>query len=80
MKKDSKIVVKNNHLHHANKVGYFQFMGGPNHDVVVCCESPSCIKDGRVKFCFVLERMISKSANNELGSICIMANGEYHEK
>jgi len=53
MKKDSKIVVKNNHLHHANKVGYFQFMGGPNHDVVVCCESPSCIKDGvsQVLFC-----------------------------
>jgi hypothetical protein len=53
MKKDSKIVVNSNHPHHANKIGYFQFMGGPNRDVVVCCESPSCCENGvsQVLFC-----------------------------
>jgi len=41
MTKNQKMRVKNTHIHHPSRIGYFQFLAGANNDTVVLTESPT---------------------------------------
>jgi hypothetical protein len=63
MKKNDKVQVRSDHPFLANKIGYFQFMGGPNKDVVVFAKNSSeDIENwtgfGRELFCVGIEDLI----------------------
>lgn len=38
---NQKLKVRDNHLYHPGRVGFFQFMGGPEKDAVVLSETPN---------------------------------------
>ena len=40
MKKNTKVLVRKDHQFFANETGYFQFMGGTEHDCVVLSTEP----------------------------------------
>lgn len=44
---NQKVLVKETHTYHPNRVGYFQFLGGPEGDVAVLTEKP-LQSDGQV--------------------------------
>lgn len=41
MKKNTKVQVSPTHKYHPNRIGYFQFLGGPEKNVAVLSESPT---------------------------------------
>ena len=45
-------VVKKEHPFHGNKAGIFEFMGGPNADVVVLCDEKAFCNQGFYKNLF----------------------------